>query len=94
MRPMLVSLALGFGLAFSGSALAMPVHNPETGTTATGQIEPVSQQLICRAPVHEGLLLPRAKQCYTKVEWEARQKRMQQSIRELQMRSMIQLPGR
>jgi hypothetical protein len=35
-----------------------------------------------------GAVLPRAKQCHTKDEWEARQTRMQNSVRDSQMRAL------
>lgn len=47
---------------------------------------------ICRAPIHEGVLLVHAKQCFTQAEWDARRKRMQYSVHELQIRSLVTRP--
>ena len=67
----------------AGTSLAGP-----TDTDVKAQL--VSEKLICRAPVNNGLLITRAKQCYTQAEWEARQRRMQQSMRDVQMRNLLQ----
>jgi hypothetical protein len=87
MRTTALSLICGLGLL--AAACAAPHKHQSLATQAP---ETGGEQLVCRAPVHEGQLLPGAKQCYTKAEWEARQKRMQNSIRDLQMRSLTLRP--
>jgi len=84
MRKTIVSAACALGLLISTGAIA----GSSQSASDQSQVQPASQQISCRAPVHEGQLLPRAKQCYTQQEWQARQKRMQESIRELQTRAL------
>jgi len=86
MRSFLVASSCGLALLLSATAMA----GESQGGAEQAHLVPASQQLICRAPVHEGELLPSAKQCYTQQEWDARQKRMQNSIREMQMRALTQ----
>lgn len=84
MRSVLVAASCGLALLLSAPAMA----GESQSAVDQVRMEPTNQQLICRAPVHEGQLLPRAKQCYTQEEWDARLRRMQNSIREIQTRAL------
>jgi TolA-binding protein len=84
MRSVLVAASCGLALLLSAPVMASETQS----ATDQARMESASQQLICRAPVHESQLLLRAKQCYTKAEWDARLSRMQNSIRELQTRAL------
>ena len=85
-------LAFIGGFALLMAPLAFAAHAQAQGSQV--KVEPAAQQkpakpkLICRAPIDNGMLLTRAKQCYTKAEWEARRKRMQKSVSDIQMRTM------
>lgn len=80
------SVLLASPLAFAGG---VQVPNSQVKVEPAPQ-KPARERLICRAPVSNGMLLPRAKQCYTQAEWDARQKRMQNTVRGSQMRNLMQ----
>lgn len=74
-----------------GAALLLAAGTSQAGPAKHKiEVKQARNQLICRAPVNNGLLMVRAKQCYTQAEWDARQKRMQHSIHDLQMRNLLQ----
>lgn len=84
MRNVLIPAGCGLALLLSTAAMAGESQSATNGV----RVEQASQHVICRAPVHEGQLLLRAKQCYTKNEWQARQRRMQNGVREIQTRAL------
>jgi len=88
MRMTCLSFVCGLGLLISTSAMAGGSQTAMSAVKVQPSVQPARQKLICRAPVHNGAVLPRAKQCYTKDEWDARQRRMQNSVRDYQDRSL------
>ena len=87
-------LSLTCGIVLLASAGAMAGSDPSSERAMADQIKvQLAAQRICRAPVHEGLLVRRAKQCYTADEWHARRVRMQNSIRDYQDRSLTRNNG-
>lgn len=80
-----------YSSAIWGAALLLVAGAAQAGPAQPeAKAQPISQQLICRAPVDNGLLITRGKQCYTKAEWDARHKRMQDSLRQYQMQNLLQ----
>jgi hypothetical protein len=92
MRISLLSLTCGFALLASASAMAGGDPSSARAMTNQTKVQPAAQR-ICRAPVHQGLLVRRAKQCYTADQWHARRLRMQNSIRDYQDRSLTRNNG-
>ena len=89
MRTMFLSAVFSIVLLVPATAMAA-ASMPAQEVNAQPQVQKVKETLICRAPIHEGMLLTHAKQCYTREEWDARQHRMQESIHEAQMRNLLQ----
>lgn len=74
--------------AICSTAILLAAGASYAGTPTETAARQDDQQLICRAPVHEGMLMTQAKQCYTKAEWDARMRRMQYSVHEVQIRAL------